>query len=153
MSRAKSCCQWISFRYKSGGCRMTFPGWGRGTPRWVNWVSWFACASIRSEPMATAIASLNPYYVFLSARSGFLWKNITTELDIEEQIECYSSLVSFCINEWKDLKWNWFISSSNFFPRNWRRASWRKRLFCWQMPLTKILLTRPFFQNLSQRLS
>lgn len=74
MSRAKSCCQWISFRYKSGGCRMTFPGWGRGTPRWVNWVSWFACASIRSEPMATAIASLNPYSVFISARSGFLSK-------------------------------------------------------------------------------
>jgi len=47
-----------------GGCRMTFPGWG--TPRWVNWVSWFACASIRSEPMATASASLNQYSVFLS---------------------------------------------------------------------------------------
>lgn len=147
-----------------GGCRMTFPGWG--TPRWVNWVSWFACASIRSEPMATASASLNQYSVFLSFTGSIIERWVWKKEDYylvryrrTNRMLLGNSLVSFCINEWKD----WFcngnfripalLSSSNFFPQNWRRASWRKRLVCLQMPLTKILLTRPCCFCLSQRLS
>lgn len=115
----------LSLEKQDGGAvEWLFPGWG--TPRWVNRVSWFACASIRSEPMATASASLNPYS-FLSFGSIRVSKKedyYLVRYRRTNRMLLGNSLVSFCINEWKDWKCNGncripaFISSSNLFPRN-----------------------------------